>query len=182
MSSIVNNLVQNKILLAILAGITSIGSFQVWKYNQEKHEKFIAEQTAKCQQRLDEGYSYMNNSMTLSTFFREPSLAVEELNKIEKPGINTPFKTGKTYVLMYKTPGRLLPSNPRYDGKFFENLSKQTTKGIIPPLAVIAESIEDKQATIVSFCTPESFTVSVENLYEPYQQNDAVLKLAPFLP
>ncbi|WP_341531435.1 hypothetical protein WKK05_37645 (plasmid) [Nostoc sp. UHCC 0302] len=182
MSSIVNGLVQNKILLAILAGVTAIGSFQVWKYNQEKHEKFIAEQTAKCQKQLDLANTYIDSSKTLYVFYNYPSSPLNEVERIEKPGINKPFKIGETYVLIYKVPGRLVPDNPRYDGKFFEGLSKQTTEGVISPLAVTARAIQGKQATVSTFCSPQTFTVSVENLYDPNQQNDVGFPSTMFFP
>ncbi len=38
---VLSSVIQNKLLVAILAGVVSIGGFQVWQYNQAQYAKFI---------------------------------------------------------------------------------------------------------------------------------------------
>ncbi|MBD2531913.1 hypothetical protein H6G97_20920 [Nostoc flagelliforme FACHB-838] len=162
-----------KILLAILGVVSSIASFQVWKWNQEQHEKFLAEQQKACQQDLDIAEDYVNNSKTLYSVYNADVLHQGKFNKeIERPGNNSPFEPGASYILIYNTPAALIPSHPRYDGKFFESLSKKTLKYSPQPLMVVAKSFQPNQATVTTSCSPKPFTVSLDNLYEISQKSD----------
>lgn len=77
-------LAEYKIQLAILGVLVSLASFGTWKWKQEQHEKFIAQQQKACQQNLDIANFYVNRSKTLNaqrlTVFGQPPLA-------DQPGV-----------------------------------------------------------------------------------------------
>lgn len=162
-------LAEYKIQLAILGVLVSLASFGTWKWKQEQHEKFLAQQQKACQQNLDIANFYVNRSKTLNaqrlTLFGQPPLA-------DQPGINAPFKEGQSYILFHTSPSvSFLPSQPRYDGAFFAVLSGRW-KGTPPPLMVKARAIQGKQAVVATSCSPKPFTVSLNDLYETAQGND----------
>lgn len=160
-------LVQNKILLAILAGVTSIGSFQVWQHNQQEYQKFIAEREKNCEAGFALARAAINHSPSLQNLIynniKNPAL--------KQPGINSEFKKDSDYLLIKTKPDYLLPPNvDNYDSQFFKSLSK---RGDNPPkpLEVTAISLDmtKKQAVVSSYCSKTPFTVSLEDLYETYQ-------------
>lgn len=179
--TLIGGLIQSKIMLAIFGVLTLVLGVEVWKWNQEQHGKFIAQQQKKCQQELDEADEYVKHSKTLYAIYYADVFHQGKLNyQVQRPGIESPFNPGNRYILLYNTPANLIPNNPRYDGDFFEMLSKKSAKYSPEPLMVTAKSLKDKQATVTTFCSPKPFTVSVENLYDTVQSNDFQLPLPPF--
>jgi len=162
-------LAQHKVLLAILGVAIALAGFETWKWQQEQHDKSVAQQQRVCKQALNMASGYVHHSRTLfSLMLRKlgtnPLLA-------DQPGINRPFEAGQHYILFYQSPHSLIPDQPRYDGKLFTTLSGHW-KSSPPPLMVTAKSLEGKQALVTSRCTPEPFAVSLENLYDTAQHSD----------
>jgi hypothetical protein len=102
-----SSLIQNNILLAILAGVVSIGSFQVWQYNQHKYDLFIAAKEKKCEFDLRIAETNVKQSRNLRNL-RYNKIANPGL---EQPGINSEFEKGKAYVFIKTKPGYLIPPN-----------------------------------------------------------------------
>ncbi|SRR5579883_2096222 len=184
MNSILDNLIKNKILLAILAAVMSLGGFEAWKYNQEKHEKLIAEKKANCQEEINSAYSFVNRSKTLNSirlkFVDENKIAVQH------PGVNgEPVNTSINYILMYTKPHALIPSQPRYDDDYFVSLSN--AKDVPPPLMVFIKSSYNGMANngmvkVSTQCSPDEFEVSLNNLYFYFQKGDDNVQFPSFFP
>ncbi|MHC5674397.1 hypothetical protein [Nostoc sp.] len=45
---VLSSVIHTKLLVAILAGVVSIGGFQVWQYNQAQYAKFISDSKINC--------------------------------------------------------------------------------------------------------------------------------------
>ncbi|MHC5777072.1 hypothetical protein [Nostoc sp.] len=167
---IVTSAIQNKILLAILAGIVSIGSFQVWKDKQAKYEKFIAGQENNCKVYIEMGEDAVK---------RSPSLRNLKYNNIvtpglKQPGINSEYEVDSRYLLLYNKPVSTLPPNTLvYDNGFFKSLLKN---GKNPPESLLVDAVsfdlKNQQATVSSSCAKKPFVVRLENLYEEFQPVD----------
>lgn len=167
---IVTSAIQNKILLAILAGIVSIGSFQVWKDKQAKYEKFIAGQENNCKVYIEMGEDAVK---------RSPSLRNLKYNNIvtpglKQPGINSEYEVDSRYLLLYNKPVSTLPPNTLvYDNGFFKSLLKN---GKNPPESLLVDAVsfdlKNQQATVSSYCAKKPFVVRLENLYEEFQPVD----------
>ncbi|MBD2680908.1 MULTISPECIES: hypothetical protein [Nostoc] len=171
---------QYKVLLAILGVLTSLASFEVFKLNQKQHEKYVAEKQKACQQALDIANQYVEGDRTLRGV-RYAAIAQEQFNKkINHPGISTDFQSGKNYILMYSQPTSLIPDNPRHEGKLFERLSQKTDKYLPEPLMVTGQKISGNKAQVTSACSPNPFTVALDNLYEIAQPIDINPYLPPF--
>ncbi|WP_414541667.1 hypothetical protein [Nostoc sp. CCY0012] len=170
MKNLLPLVIQNKILLAILAGVVSIGSFQVWQYNQQKHEEFIAGKEQDCKAQLHIGEVTVKQSRNLRNL-KYNQVANPDL---EQPGINSEFEPGKGYVLIYTNARSLFPANSAtYESDFFKSLA--TADGFAPqPLVVTGVSIDmqKKQALVSSYCSSKPFVVPLENLYETFQTID----------
>ncbi|MEA5566634.1 hypothetical protein [Anabaena sp. UHCC 0399] len=160
-------LIQNKILLAILAGVTSIGSFQVWQHHKLEYEKFIAGKEKTCEVGFSLAQVSINYNPSLHRFIynniKSPAL--------KQPGINTAFAKDSSYLLIKIKPDYLIPPNvDNYDSPLFKSLSKV---GDTPPnpLEVKAISVDmvKKEALVSSYCSKTPFTVKLEDLYEKYQ-------------
>ncbi|QLE59722.1 hypothetical protein [Nostoc sp. TCL26-01] len=165
-----STIIQNKILLAILAGVISIGSFQVWQHNKLEYEKLIAKREEDCQHDLLTGEVHIKGSRSL-TMLRYNNVANPAL---KQPGNNTEFKKDEIYLLIKRKPDYLIPPNvSNYDSSFFKSLS---SVGDYPPqpLAVKGVSIDiaKKKAVVSSYCSKTPFTVPLENIYETFQPND----------
>jgi len=80
-------LAQYKIQLTLLGAVLSLLSFEVWRYNQEQKQKFLAEQQTKCQQQLDNAEHFVTDSQSLHAL----TLGLKSRNKrpLEQPGITT---------------------------------------------------------------------------------------------
>ncbi|UKP01045.1 hypothetical protein L6494_28380 (plasmid) [Nostoc sp. UHCC 0870] len=162
-------LIQNKILLAILAGVTSIGSFQVWQHNKQEYDKFIAITEQQCEMDFSSAKSYIYRSQTLR------QLLYQNVGKsgIRKPGINSEFEKKSIYLLMIRKPTYLIPSSATYDSPFLKSLSKV---GDTPPEPLLVRGVSintsKKQAVVSSHCSKTPFTVNLEDLYETYQALD----------
>lgn len=175
----VMNLAQSKILLAILGVVVAIGGFQVWKWNTEQHQKFLASKQKDCQQALDSGYHYFDSSRSFKEFYYAKKFNKEINFQLNQPNINT-LKPQSDYLILYTTPTPLIPENPRYEGQFFKGLSEKR-KNIPSALLVTAiKAIPPDKALVGSACSPENFTVSLDNLYETVQRRD--IDPAPYLP
>jgi len=165
-----SSVIQNKILLAILAGVLSIGSFEVWKYNQAKYEKFIAEEKHSCEGALEIGENTVKRSPSLRKF-KYNDLVIPGL---KQPGINTEFQVDSMYILLYNKPVSILPLNTSvHNDGFFKGLLKA---GSYPPQSVMVNSVSmdqaKKQAIVTSYCSRKPFAVSLDNLYEIFQTQD----------
>jgi len=165
-----SSIIQNKILLAILAVIVSIGSFKIWQYNQQKHYKFIAEKEKECELDLDIADTNVKQSRSLRNL-RYNQIANHGL---EQPGINSEFEKGKAYVVISTKAGYVIPPNTsNYDSTFFKSLSI-TYEHPPQPLIVRGVSIDiaKKQALVSSYCSSQPFLVPLKNLYENFQPID----------
>ncbi|MCC5633918.1 hypothetical protein LC613_41630 [Nostoc sphaeroides CHAB 2801] len=167
---IVTLAIQNKILLAILAGVVSIGSFQVWQYNQAKYEKVIAVKENNCKVYIE---------MAEDSVKRSPSLRNFKYNNvvnqgIKQPGINSESEVDRRYILLYNKPVSTLPANALvYENGFFKSL---LSKGNYPPESLLVDAVsfdlKNRQATVSSDCAKKPFVVKLENLYETVQPVD----------
>ncbi|MCG6133983.1 MAG: hypothetical protein MET45_04895 [Nostoc sp. LLA-1] len=170
MKNLLPLVIQNKILLAILAGVVSIGSFQVWQYNQQKHEEFIAGKEKECKFDLETGEITVKQSRNLR------NLKYNDIknSELEQPGINSEFKAGESYVLINTKSGSIIPANTsNYDSLFFRTLATSYDYPP-PPLIVRGVSIDlqNKQALVSSYCSSKPFVIPLENLYETFQTID----------
>lgn len=162
-------LAEYKIQLAILGVLVSLAGFQTWKWQQEQHEKFLAQQQKACQQDFDLASFYVNHSKTL---FAQNLKLLGQPPSADQPGINAPFKEGESYILFHTSPTEsFLPSQPRYDGSFFAMITGRS-KDTPPPIMVRARALQGKQAVVDTSCSPKPFAVSLNDLYEMAQGND----------
>lgn len=167
---ILTSAIQNKILLAILAGVVSIGSFQVWQYNQAKYERLIADKENNCKVYIE---------MAEDSVKRSPSLRNLKYNNLvtpglKQPGINSQSEVDGRYILLYNKPVSTLPPNALvYENGFFKSL---LAKGNYPPESLLVDAVsfdlKNKQATVKSDCAKKPFVVDLENLYEEIQLVD----------
>ena len=167
---IISSVIQNKILLAILVGIVSIGSFQVWQYNQAKYERLIADKENNCKVYIE---------MAEDSVKRSPSLRNLKYNNVvtsglKQPGINSQSEVNRRYILLYNKPVSTLPPNALvYDNGFFKSL---LSKGNYPPKSLLVDAVDfdlkNQQATVKSDCAKKPFVVDLENLYEELQPVD----------
>jgi hypothetical protein len=171
-------LAQYKVLLAILGVVAAWASFEVWKWNQAQHEKYIAQKEQACQQRLATADRYVQSNRFLQAEYYANKTQSPLKIKLEKPGITTNFEPEKEYILMYDKPVHLIPENPRYEGSLFERLSRQPTKYPPEPLIVTGKKLLGNKAEVISACSPKTFTVPLDNLYETNQKLD----ISPYLP
>jgi len=175
---IVTEFANYKVLLTILGVVASGLSFTIWKWNKEQHQKYIAGKEQACQQRLNLAEQYVQSDRFLKAAYYA-SKTQDKLNiKLDKPGITTQFKPNKEYILIYDKPVSLIPDKPRYEGRLFERLAKQPEKYPPEPLIVTGKKLLGNKVEVISACSPQSFTVSLENLYETTQPID----VSPYLP
>jgi hypothetical protein len=73
--------IQNKILLAILAGVVSIGSFQGWEYKKKEHEKVVANKETSCKVQLKMGQDAVRRSRILRSL-KYKFLSTNKINKL----------------------------------------------------------------------------------------------------
>jgi hypothetical protein len=169
-----------KVLLAILGVLTAWASFEVWKWQQQQHEKYLLAKQQACQDSLDSAEKYVKSDRFLKSAYYS-ILAQKPLKiKLNQPGINTNFEVGKRYILMPSQPVSLIPENPRYEGGLFERLARKPSKASPEPLMVTGQKILGNKAEVVSVCSPNPFTVSLEHLYETVQPIDVSPYLSPF--
>lgn len=171
---ILTSAIQNKILLAILAGVVSIGSFQVWKDKQAKYEKFIAGQETNCKVYIEMGEDAVKRSPSLRNL-KYYNIVTPGL---EQPGINSQYEVDSRYLLLYNKPVSTLPPNTLvYDNGFFKSLLKN---GKNPPESLLVKAVsfdlKNQQATVSSDCAKKPFVVRLENLYEEFQPVDRDLR------
>jgi hypothetical protein len=171
---------QYKVLLAILGVLSSLVSFEVWKWHQQQHEKYVAEKQQVCQQMIENASNEVQNNRFLKAAYYAALMQKPFEIKLKQPGINTDFTPEKDYILMYSQPASLIPKNPRYEGSLFERLSKVSEKKPPAPLIVTGKKILGNKAEVITACAPKSFTVSLENLYEITQPIDPTPYLPPF--
>lgn len=177
---IVTEFANYKVLLTILGVVGSILSFEIWKWNKEQHEKYIAEKEQACQQSLSMAEKYVQNNQFLRAAYYASTTQEKLKIKLNQPGITTQFKPDKEYILIYDKPVSLIPDKPRYEGKLFERLSKQPEKYPPEPLMVTGSKVIGNKVEVVSTCSPQPFPVSLENLYEIAQPIDVSPYLPPF--
>ncbi|WP_414756137.1 hypothetical protein [Anabaena sp. CCY 9910] len=177
---IATGLGQYKVLLAILGVVGAGLSFEMWKWNQQQHEKYIAEKQKACQQSLDIANQYVENNRILRNIYYAAIAQDTFKAKMNQPGINTDFQADKHYILMYSKSASLIPEQPRYEGSLFRRLSKLTDKRPPEPLMVTGKKLLGNKAEVISACSPVTFTVSLENLYEIAQPIDITPYQPPF--
>ncbi len=167
---------QSKIQLAILGAVMSLGSFEIWKYNQQQKQIFLAEQQKKCQQQLDNAEHFVAASQSLHALTL--GLKTRHQRPLEQPGITTRLKEDQSVILLYTTAHSLIPKDPRYENQFFDTLAGDW-KNAPPPLWVSASPLDSGHALVYTACSPKPFPVPLENLYEYFQRND-LRQAAPF--
>lgn len=173
-------LAQYKVLLAILGVLAAWASFEGWKWNQAQHEKYIAQREQDCQQAIETASNDVQSDRFLKSVYYAGLMNKKSRFQLKQPGINTEFQANKDYILMHSQPASLIPESPRYEGSLFARLSKKTDNKPPAPLIVTGKKLVGKQAEVISACSPKSFTVSRENLYETTQPIDVTPYLPPF--
>ncbi|MBN3906638.1 MAG: hypothetical protein HWQ35_08780 [Nostoc sp. NMS1] len=98
-------LIQNKLLMAILAGVASIGSFQFWQYNQAQYAKFISDSKINCGVDIELGEDAVKRSPSL----RALKYQNKRLSGLEQPGINSESASPGAYVMLLRSPASTLP-------------------------------------------------------------------------
>ncbi len=171
MKDILSAIIQNKISLMILAAVIFIGSFEVWKWNQEKYQKFLSEQKMNCQREMETADKFIKNSETLLSLQKSPQYKSRE--PIAQPGITREFEPGLNYILMYNEPHVLIPE-AGYKEPFFQSLHKLAKQPY--PLFVYAEKSSGNKAKVFTKCSPKPFEVFTKNLYNYIQPNDFTIR------
>lgn len=98
---VLSSVIQNKLLLAILAGVLSIGSFQVWQYNQAQYEKFINQAKNDCGVYIELGEDAVKRSPSL----RALKYQNKRLRELKQPGINSEPADPGHYVMLRRPAG-----------------------------------------------------------------------------
>lgn len=167
--------VQQKILLAILGvGVVTL-SFQVWKYQDEQYQKFLANQQQICEKSLKDAGNTIEKSKALFSAYKPKLLGANVIasEKIYHPGINSQLQKNKPYLLIRSDKSALIPaSTPHYKNDYFEGYSKPPGGETIFAAIVTAEPLNDLSALVTSPCSPKPFAVPLKDLYETIQKND----------
>lgn len=170
-------LIQNKLLLAILVGVASIGSFQVWQYNQAQYEKLISNAKNDCGVYIKLGEDAVKNSPSLKAVKYQNKL----LRGLKQPGINSDSADPGGYVMILRSPASTLPPNAKpFDDPFFTSLLNKEDVPKTLMVSAVAFDLAKKKATVKSFCTKKPFVVNLDNLYERYQTIDRDLRHSDF--
>ncbi|MBD2438846.1 hypothetical protein [Nostoc sp. FACHB-110] len=167
-----------KVFLAILGVVALSLYLGLWKWNKEQNEKYVAEREEACQQSIKDASNNVLSNRFLKSNYYANLMQKKPKFKLKQPGINTDFQANKDYILMYSQPASLIPKKPRYEGRLFEKLSRETDKKPPAPLMVTGKKLLANRVEVISACSPQPFTVSLENLYEVTQAID----VSPFLP
>jgi hypothetical protein len=171
---VLSSVIQNKLLLAILAGVVSIVGFQVWQHNQAQYEKLISDAKVNCGVDIELGEDAVKRSPSLRALKYQNKL----LPGLERPGINSESADPGAYVMLFRSPASTLPSNALpLDDPFFTSL---LNKEKYPPKTLMVRAVSfdlaKKQAAVKSDCTKEPFVVDLEDLYLEYQPIDRDLR------
>lgn len=170
---VLSSVIQNKLLLAILAGVLSIGSFQVWQYNQAQYEKLIINAKNDCGVYIELGEDAVKNSPSL----RALKYQNKRLRELKQPGINSESADPGDYVMLFRSPASSLPPNALpFDDPFFTSLLNKEKSPKTLMVSVLDFDLPKKQATVESYCTKKPFVVDLENLYARYQPIDRDLR------
>lgn len=169
--------IQNKLLVAILAGVASIGSFQFWQYNQAQYEKFIINAKNDCGVYIELGENAVKDSPSL----RALKYRNKRLRELKQPGINSESANPGDYVILFRSPASSLPPNALlFDDPFFTSLLNKEESPKTLMVSVLSFDLPKKQATVESYCTKKPFVVDLENLYARYQPIDRDLRRSNF--
>jgi hypothetical protein len=169
--------IQNKLLLAILAGVLSIGGFQIWQYNQAQYEKFIIHAKNDCGVYIELGEGAVKNSPSL----RALKYQNKRLPELRQPGINSEPADPGHYVMLFPSPGSTLPPNALpFDDPFFTSLLNKSESPKTLMADVVSFDLPKKQALVKSLCTKKPFVVALEDLYLEYQPIDRELRYNGF--
>lgn len=169
--------IQNKLLLAILAGVASIVSFQVWEYNHAQYEKRLASARNNCGVYIELGEDAVRFSPSLK--------AVKYQNKVipglKQPGVNSESAEPGDYVMILPSQSSTLPPNALpFDDPFFTSLLNKEASPKTLMVSVVSFDKSKKQATVESYCTKKPFVVDMDNLYERSQTIDRNLRHSGF--
>ncbi|WP_414516636.1 hypothetical protein [Nostoc sp. PCC 9305] len=165
----VSSLIQNKFLAAILAGVASIVSFQVWQYNQAQYEKFISQAKNDCGVYIELGEDAVKRSPSL----RALKYQNKRLRELKQPGINSEPAAPGHYVMLFRSHASTLPPNALpFDDPFFTSLLNKEESPKTLMADVVSFDLPKKQATVKSLCTKKPFVVDLEDLYLEYQAID----------
>jgi hypothetical protein len=175
---VLSSVIQNKLLVAILAGVVSIGGFQVWQYNQAQYAKFISNAKNGCGVYIEMGEDAVKNSPSL----RALKYQNKRLRELKQPGINSESAEPGAYLMLFRSPASTLPPNALpFDDPFFTSL---LNKEKYPPKTLMVQAVSfdlgKKQATVKSLCTKKPFVVELEDLYLVYQPIDRNLRRSGF--
>jgi hypothetical protein len=174
---VLSSVIQNKLLVAILAGVVSIGGFQVWQYKQAQYEKFISDSKINCGVDIELGEDAVKRSPSL----RALKYQNKRLRELRQPGINSESADPGAYVMLLRSPASTLPPNALpFDDPFFTSLlnKEESPKTLIVRAASF--DLAKKQATVKSDCTKKPFVVDLEDLYLEYQPIDRNLRRSDF--
>lgn len=166
----VSSVNQNKFLAAILAGVASIGAFQVWQHNQAQQEKTLKQAKTNCGVYLGLGEDAVKRSPSLRALKYDNKL----LRGLEQVGSSPDLTKPGAYVMLFRTPASTLPPNAvPFDDSFFTSL---LNKEKYPPKTLMVRAVsfdlKSRQATVESFCTRRPFVVNFDDLYAEYQPID----------
>jgi hypothetical protein len=175
MKSLIAFAVQQKILILIVSiGVASL-SFQMWKYQDEQYQKFLANQQGICEKSLKDAGNTIGKSKALFSAYKPKLLGANVIasDKIYHPGINSQLQKEQPYILIRSDKSALIPANtPHYKNDYFEGYSKPPGGETIFAAIVTAEPLNDLSALVKSPCSPKPFAVPLKDLYETIQKND----------
>lgn len=174
---VLSSVIHTKLLVAILAGVSSIVSFQVWQYNQAQYAKFISDSKINCGVDIELGEDAVKRSPSL----RALKYQNKRLRELRQPGINSESASPGAYVMLLRSPASTLPPNALpFDDPFFTSLlnKEESPKTLIVRAASF--DLAKKQATVKSDCTKKPFVVALEDLYLEYQPIDRNLRRSDF--
>lgn len=174
---VLSSVIHTKLLLAILAGVVSIGGFQVWQYNQAQYEKLISEAKNGCGVYIELGEDAIKRSPSL----RALKYQNKRLSGLEQPGINSESADPGAYVMLFRSPASTLPPNALpFDDPFFTSLLNKEESPKTLMVQAVSFDLAKKQATVKSLCTKKPFVVALEDLYLEYQPIDRNLRRSNF--
>ena len=174
---VLSSVIHTKLLLAILAGVVSIGGFQVWQYNQAQYAKFISNAKNDCGVYLELGENAVKNSPSL----RALKYQNKRLRELRQPGIGSESASPGHYVMLFRSPASTLPPNVNpIDDPFFTSLLNKEESPKTLMADVVSFDLPKKQATVKSLCTKKPFVVDLEDLYLEYQPIDRNLRRSDF--
>lgn len=174
---VLSSVIQNKLLLAILAGVVSIGGFQIWQAKQAQYEKLISEAKNDCGVYIELGEDAVKGSPSL----RALKYQNNRIRGLKQPGIDSNPADLGDYVLLLRSPASTLPPNALpFEDTFFTSLLNKEESPKTLMVSVLSFDLQKKQALVSSPCTKEPFVIEMADLYERFQAIDRNLRHSGF--